>query len=153
MRLLVRSHTLLLAGALPLLVGCSSARPARAPGQTIDALVRTELAASVDAWNRGDLDGHVAVYADSATLMSSGGPVRGRERARANFARYFAANGRPRQQLRLERVEVRPLGREHALATGRYVLSGGGVAEQTGWFSVVWARTPEGWRIIHDHSG
>ena len=153
MRLLIRLHTLLLTAALSLLVACSSARSMRPHGRTVDALIRAALAASVDAWNRGDLDGHVAVYADSTTLMSSDGPVRGRARARANFARYFAAGGRPHQQLRLERVEVRPLGQEHALATGRYVLSGGGVAEQTGWFSLVWARTPDGWRIIHDHSG
>ena len=36
--------------------------------------------------------------------------------------------------------------------TGRFVLSGGGAAEQSGWFTIVWMRTTEGWRAVHDHS-
>jgi ketosteroid isomerase-like protein len=48
---------------------------------------------------------------------------------------------------------VRPLGRDHALAVGRFVLSGGGLAERSGWFTLLWERAPGGWRVIHDHSG
>ena len=34
----------------------------------------------------------------------------------------------------------------------RVLLSGGGEAEKSGWFTLVWVRTPEGWRAVHDHS-
>jgi len=67
------------------------------------------------------------------------------------LARYFTRT-RPDQQLRFEQLQVRRLGAEHALLTGRFVLTGGGKAEQSGWFTLVWARTADGWRIIHDHS-
>lgn len=109
--------------------------------------VRSLLAASVEAWNRGDLDGHVAVYADSGT----GGPpigAGGRARARANLAPFFT-NSRP--TLRLDSLMVRPLGRDYVLATGRYTLSGTG-SQRVGWFTEIWARTAAGWRIVHDHS-
>jgi len=36
--------------------------------------------------------------------------------------------------------------------TGRFALSGGGLPEQSGWFSLVWLQTPAGWRVVHDHS-
>ena len=43
-------------------------------------------------------------------------------------------------------------GEVHALVVGRFVLSGGGEIERSGWFSTVWEHRPEGWRVIHDHS-
>ena len=56
------------------------------------------------------------------------------------------------QLLRYEHMDVRMLGKEHALVTGQYVLTGGGGPDRTGWFTTVWARTRQGWRMIHDHS-
>ena len=66
--------------------------------------------------------------------------------------KYFAG-GRPLQTLRFDQVEARGLGPDHALMTGRFVLTGGGLAEQSGRFTLVWVRSREGWRILHDHSG
>ena len=39
-----------------------------------------------------------------------------------------------------------------ALATGRFLLTGGGEPDQTGWFTLVCVRTGAGWRAVHDHS-
>jgi len=47
---------------------------------------------------------------------------------------------------------MRMLGRDDALVTGEFVLTGAGHADRTGWFTTVWTRTPQGWRMIHDHS-
>jgi len=77
------------------------------------------LQASEDAWNRGDLKGHLAIYDESVTAMTKNGP--------------------------------RP-GANAALMTGRFVLSGGGEPEQSGWFTLVWQHTATGWKVIHDHS-
>ena len=68
------------------------------------------------------------------------------------FTQAFWADGRPRQQLRFEELVVRRLGADAALETGRFVLHGGGAPEQAGRFTLVWARTPAGWRVVHDHS-
>lgn len=109
------------------------------------------LAATTDRWNAGDLDGFIAPYAEHTTFMTPAGLIDREAMRRRYLARYFTGS-RPDQQLRFEQLQVRPLGAEHALLTGRFVLSGGGKAEQSGWFTLVWARTADGWRIIHDHS-
>jgi ketosteroid isomerase-like protein len=44
------------------------------------------------------------------------------------------------------------LGASDALVTGQYILSGAGIPDRTGWFTTVWERRPQGWRMIHDHS-
>jgi ketosteroid isomerase-like protein len=110
-----------------------------------------QLLATTERWNAGDLDGFIAPYGEQTTFMTPGGLI-DRDAMRSRYlSRYFTGT-RPDQQLRFERLQVRPLGADHALMTGRFVLTGGGKAEQAGWFSLVWNRTPGGWRIIHDHS-
>jgi ketosteroid isomerase-like protein len=147
-----RSLRALSLGALLLTAACAGApRPAAAPATDVAAEILPIEMETAAAWNRADLDAHVAAYADSAVFMAPG-PVVGRERTRASLERSFWREGKPLQQLRYEEVSLRPLGRDHALMTGRFVLYGGGRADRSGWFSLVWARTAEGWKIIHDHS-
>jgi len=120
--------------------------------QADDADVRRKLQSTADAWNRADLAGHVATYADSAAFMTGRGPMIGRDKIESSLRRGFWRDGKPVQTLRYEHVSVRALGREHALVTGRFVLTGGGREDASGWFSLVWERGPKGWQEIHDHS-
>ena len=110
------------------------------------------LQASADAWNVADLDGHVAMYRDSTSFMTGNGPVFGRGYTRDLLERFYFRDGDNRQDLQFEQITVRPLGEGHALVTGRFILSGGGGEEQSGWYSLVWEWTGERWAIIHDHS-
>ena len=110
------------------------------------------LQESADAWNRGDLKGHLAIYIDSATFMTRSGPRPGVAAAEEAYAKAYWRDGRPKQTLRFEQAVTRALGAGAALQTGRFILSGGGEPEQSGWFSLVWMRTPQGWRVVHDHS-
>lgn len=117
-----------------------------------EAEIRAAAHASSAAWNRGDLRGHLGIYVDSVTFMTADGPRPGVDALHDAFARTYFDQGVPNQQLRFEQVTVRPLGRDAALQTGRFVLSGGGDPDQTGWFTLVWIRTAAGWRAVHDHS-
>lgn len=141
----------LLAGAA---AGCRpAAEPARAPDwPAAEKEIRAALQASADAWNQGDLKGHLAFYVPDVTFMTRDGPRPGVDAIEKSFREKYFVNGAPKQQLRFERIALRRLGQDFALATGRYVLKGGGEAEQSGWFTTIWTRTPEGWRTIHDHS-
>jgi uncharacterized protein (TIGR02246 family) len=121
-------------------------------GKADDAEVRRKLQSTADAWNRADLAGHVAAYADSAAFMTGRGPMIGRDKIESSLRRGFWRDGKPLQMLRYEHVSVRALGHDHALVTGRFVLSGGGREDASGWFSLVWERGPKGWQEIHDHS-
>jgi ketosteroid isomerase-like protein len=131
----------------------------RAPNDTPAPVVNdattaipADLMASAEAWNNADLAGHIRAYADSATFMGGNGPIQGRERVGESLARSFWVDGKPKQQLSFDRVEVRPLGDRHALSTGHFVLTGGGEADRSGWFSLTWEKTAAGWQILHDHS-
>jgi len=129
-------------------VGCaSSSRPSGDPAGEIAQRIRD----SAGAWNRGDLAAFVADYDDSATFVTGKGLIGKDEMSRHYAEKYFHA-GKPDQDLRFEEIRVSMLGNDHALSTGKWAVSGGGKPEQSGWFSLLWARRPDGWRIIHDHS-
>ena len=128
----------------------SAAVAAASPALDERALVNA-LHATAEMWNRGDVDGFMAPYAPTATYMTPAGLI-GVDAMRARYLAKYFTGARPDQQLRFDQVEVRALGAGHALMTGRYTLAGGGKAEQTGRFTLVWAETPDGWRIVHDHS-
>jgi ketosteroid isomerase-like protein len=110
------------------------------------------LQASAEAWNRGDLKGHLAIYDPSVTVMTKNGPRPTIEAIEASFAQIYFVDGKPKQRLRMERLRVRALSEQSALVTGRFVLSGGTEPEQSGWFTLVWVRTAVGWRAVHDHT-
>jgi ketosteroid isomerase-like protein len=56
--------------------------------------------------------------------------------------------------LKFSSLEIRLLGADHASVLGQWDLSrkleGGGDAG--GWFTLLFRRTPAGWRIVHDHT-
>jgi len=124
-----------------------------AQGPAADVQIRAVLDSTAAGWNRGDLSRYLWAYTDTATAMGANGPERGRAAIEAQMRAGFWRTGRPIQALHYEHVEVRMLGAGHALVTGQFVLTGGGRPDRTGWFTTVWARTADGWRMIHDHSG
>jgi ketosteroid isomerase-like protein len=117
-----------------------------------EALIIQAQAASVVAWNAGDLPAHLAIYDPSVTMMTGTGPRQGIAPIEAAFRSRYFHNEASRPVLRTEQVVVRRLSAECALMTGRYRLSEADAAEHSGWFSLVWLRTAVGWRAIHDHS-
>lgn len=137
------------------LVACHPGPAPTAPAPEAGSTEPTLLAAmqsSAAAWNRGDIAGHVAMYTDSAKMMFKAGPRGGREFIRGMLERNFWRDGHPLQQLSFSDLVVTPLGRDYALLTGGFSLSGGNLPEATGRFTLIWQRTAAGWRIIHDHS-
>ena len=117
-----------------------------------EAEIRRRIAESALAFNRGDLPGHLAIYDGSVTFMTKDGPRPGIAPIERAFREKYFRDGRPIQQLRFEQLAIRPLGPDAALATARWMLSGGDMPDQSGWFTLAWRRTPAGWRAVHDHS-
>jgi len=149
MRLLILVSLLL---AMPACAASGGPTPAPSDWATDETLIREAIRASAEAWNRGDLGEHLAIYVDTVTFMTADGPRPGVDAVRESFERTYFRDGRPNQNLGFEQVRVRRLGPDAALATGRFLLSGGGEPEQSGWFTLVWVRTAEGWRAVHDHT-
>ena len=138
--------------ALATLAACLAAPSAAADWAADEVEIRQRLADSALAFNRGDLIGHLAAYDESVTFMTKDGPRPGVAPIEKAFRETYFRDGQAIQQLRFEELAVRSLGQDAALATARWVLSGGDKAGQSGWFTVVWQRTPAGWRVVHDHS-
>lgn len=126
--------------------------PAAITERPDESQIRAALNASVEAWNRGDLKGHLAIYDPSVTVMTKNGPRPTIEAIESSFGQTYFVDGKPKQRLRVESVGVRPLSERSALATGRFILSGGTEREQSGWFTLVWVYTTVGWRVVHDHT-
>ena len=117
-----------------------------------DAEIRQRLAESAAAFNRGDLTEHLAIYGPDVTFMTKDGPRPGIAPIEQAFRESYFEDGKAIQTLRFDALAVRSLAPDVALATARWTLSGGGKSEATGWFTLVFKRTADGWRAVHDHS-
>lgn len=125
---------------LALLTACAPPSPGgRVPSTWArdERIILDAITASADAWNRGDLKGHLAIYVDTVTFMTKSGPRPGVAAVEQQFTALYFRDGKPKQSLGFEQVRIRPLDDGAALATGRFKLTGGGEAEQSG---VVYAR-------------
>lgn len=106
------------------------------------------------AWNKGDLDGYLSHYKDApdteAVLASL---VRGVDNIRGAYRQNFP-NKDAMGEIEDTDIDVRALGDNYALATGKYHLnrskkSGGAI---DGTFSELFEKTPHGWQIIFSQS-
>jgi ketosteroid isomerase-like protein len=134
-----------------LLAICLFASLAAAQPPDLERMMRTAEA----AWNRGDLESFVIDYDDSSETTFIGRTVtRGNRQAILDRYRRGYPTRAAMGTLTYSEFVVRPIGDGLAIMTGRFELkrsaeAGGG---STGRFTLVWKRTPEGWKIIHDHS-
>jgi uncharacterized protein (TIGR02246 family) len=114
--------------------------------------IKAVLNSTADGWNAGDLSKYLAAYVPEATEMTTDGPKGGVEEIEKSMKAGFWKTGRPVQILHYEHVEVRMLGKNNALVTGQYVLTGAGKPDRKGWFTTIWVKAGKNWRMMHDHS-
>jgi len=143
-----RTILLILLLLTALAVSTSAQSKKGTPEQQINAVM--DLTAH--GWNNGILSEYLSAYVPEATEMLSTGPAGGVEAIEKTMKEGFWKTGRPLQVLRYEHIVVRMLGKDNALVTGQFILSGNNRPDRTGWFTTVWTRTKDGWRMIHDHS-
>ena len=143
MKLLLPAFTLLI-----LLTGCASPRPS--PGT--DAEIRAVIEAQARAWNAGDLARFMEAYDNSPrTRFASGGDVN--LGFQTVFDRYRKRYGDRAAMgaLTFSELDITVLAPDAAVVFGRYRLQ----REKdtpTGLFTLLFRKTGEGWRIVHDHT-
>lgn len=105
-----------------------------------------------DAWNRGDIEAFLRGYEPSPDLVfTSGGAVRrGFAETAERYRQRYVTRGRM-GRLEFEVLDVRGLGDGGAIVLGRWSLTETPEAGR-GVFSLAFLRTPDGWRIVHDHT-
>lgn len=104
------------------------------------------------AWNRGDLEGFVQGYAESDSLrFASGGNVSyGWQGLLARYRKSYP-NRAAMGTLAFTELDVDVLTPDAALVFGRWQLQRPHDAPW-GYFTLIFRRTEEGWRIVHDHT-
>jgi uncharacterized protein (TIGR02246 family) len=114
--------------------------------------IRAVLSAQQEAWNHGDIDGFMNGYAraDTTVFVSGDEVTRGWQTVRD---RYFKKYGDRAKMgtLTFSDLEIELLGPDCAVALGRWELKRAN-DNPHGRFTLVFRRTPDGWRIVHDHT-
>ena len=116
--------------------------------------IRKVLDDQVAAWNRGDIPAFMDGYEDSeSTAFVSSSVIKGRAKVLARYRERYGSREKM-GTLKFTDLEVRLLGRDHASAIGRFHLtrSAEGGGDASGLFTLLFRRTPEGWKIILDHT-
>ena len=118
------------------------------------AAIRQVLDDQGAAWNRGDVETFMHAYKDSPDTTFIGKSVaHGYAPILERYKKLYSSKD-AMGTLDYSDLAVRELGANYAVVTGKFHLArnaaGGGDAR--GIFSLVWEKTPQGWKIILDHT-
>jgi ketosteroid isomerase-like protein len=115
------------------------------------AAIRGVLDEQAGAWNRGDIDGYMAGYAQSDDTMFVGTDVtRGWTQVRDRYKTKYDSRAKM-GTLVFSDLDLRPLGRDDVVVTGAWKLTRDADTPH-GRFTLIFHRRAEGWRIVYDHS-
>jgi uncharacterized protein (TIGR02246 family) len=114
--------------------------------------IRTVLRAQQEAWNGGDIDRFMNGYArDETTVFVSGDEVmRGWQTVRDRYLKKYSDRAKM-GRLTFSDLEIEQLGPDSAVALGRWELKRAS-DNPHGHFTLIFRKTPDGWRIVHDHT-
>lgn len=119
-----------------------------------EAAIRQVLDDQTAAWNRGDIPTFMSGYDKSESTTFVGKTV---TKGHAEVLQRYLKNYPTRDKmgtLQFSEIEVRMLGADYASVIGKFHLErtaeGGG--EAAGIFTLVFHKTPQGWKIIIDHT-
>jgi beta-aspartyl-peptidase (threonine type) len=117
-----------------------------------EAAIRTVLSGQVAAWNRGDIDGFMAGYerSDATEFVAGDKLTRGWQTVRDRYKKKYDSREKM-GTLRFSELKITRLSDDAALVIGRWRLIRKSDKPQ-GRFTLLFRRTPQGWRVVHDHT-
>ncbi len=116
--------------------------------------VRAVLAGQTAAWNKGDIDGFMAGYwkSEKLTFISGGSVTQGWEPTRERYVKRYAAGGKDTMgTLSFDELHFEAFGVDTAAVRGVFTLVRGGLTD-SGRFTLLFRKLPDGWKIVHDHT-
>ena len=149
-------------GLMVLLALAGLGRAGSTMAATVDdaAAIRQVMDQQQAAWNRGDVADYMRGYKDAPDTTFVGSSVRKGYRTILDSYRKHYASREQMGRLTFSALDVRLLpgadGEVHyAALTGRFHLdrtAHGEASKDDGVFSLLWEKTPDGWKIILDHT-
>ena len=116
------------------------------------AAVRAILDSQQAAWNRGDIEGFMDGYArsDDTVFVSGDNVTRGWQTVLDRYKKSYDSREKM-GTLTFSELEIKPLSPFYAVALGRWQLTRAADTPH-GRFTLIFRRTEQGWRIVHDHT-
>lgn len=113
--------------------------------------------AQVNAWNRADLDGFCAVYAEDALFVSPSGVTRGRAAVRERYGKKYGSDKAGMGMLQIEPIEARAFPSDKSAkgvsVAAKWTLTWPGKPAATGHTLIVFRpRDSGGWELVQDAS-
>lgn len=119
---------------------------------TPETAIRAVLERQQFDWNRGDTDGYLLGY-DPATIYVSDKITKGLDELRVRYQSHYPTRG-SMGHLTFSDVEVHMISADYAYVIGRWRLErkpeDGG--DTGGVYTLIFKRTPRGWKIVVDHT-
>jgi beta-aspartyl-peptidase (threonine type) len=112
------------------------------------------LLTQVDAWNHGNLDGFMQGYWHSPdlTFFSGGTVTRGWEPTLLRYRERYKSEGKEMGKLEFQDLNIDLISKRCAVVTGKFQLTMSDGKQPRGLFTLIFKNTPDGWRIVHDHT-
>ena len=126
--------------------------PAKPKEAKTIAAIRAVLDAQRDAWNRGDIEGYMDGYerSEQTVFVSGDNLTRGWQTVLDRYKKNY--NTREKMgTLTFSDLEITLPGKESAVVLGRWHLKRAS-DEPHGRFTLIFRKTKQGWKIIHDHT-
>jgi ketosteroid isomerase-like protein len=106
-----------------------------------------------EAWNKGDLKAFMAGYHHSSELtFFSGATVhKGWDDILDRYQKKYQGEGKEMGKLTFSEINIELFAADSAVVRGRWELK---TSKEVlgGLYTLIFRKTPEGWRIIHDHT-
>ena len=146
------SSALLIVITFPLSLCAQDHRgPNQRSAKTI-AAIRAVIDAQSEAWNRGDIEGFMGGYwrSPETVFISGDSLTRGWQTVLYRYKKNYDSREKM-GTLTFSDLEITPMGNDAAVVVGRWHLQRA-KDEPHGRFTLVFRKTKQGWRIVHDHT-
>jgi len=137
-----------------LILLCALSTPAQTFRSTTEPAVRQVLERQQEAWNHHDLESFMAGYWNSPelTFFSDAKIYSGWQSTLERYRKTYQSEGREMGKLEFSDLKIEALAPDAALVRGAWHLTMSDGKTPHGWFTLVFRKFPDGWKIIHDHT-
>jgi ketosteroid isomerase-like protein len=106
-----------------------------------------------DAWNKGDLKAFMDGYhrSNELTFYSAATVQKGWDAVLDRYQKKYQGEGKEMGKLTFRDIDIEVLAADSAVVRGRWELKTS-KEKLGGLYTLIFRKTPEGWRIVHDHT-
>jgi len=115
--------------------------------------IKTSMENSRKAWNKGDFEGYMEVYlkSDSLVFMGINSITTGWQNTLDRYKKGYP-DAASRGILSYQYHSFKPLGEGFILLIGKFILERENKENLQGYFSLIWKKVDNEWKIIVDHT-